>query len=51
MKFGVEFLKINYIPSPDLEFVEKEMDALFNVWTLKESWDKKWEEIKHVSFR
>ena len=44
-KFGVELFKINYIPSSDLEFMEKEIQNLEMVWQHKELWDKRWREI------
>lgn len=39
MKFGFDLFKINYIPSPDLEYMEKEIASLEDVWNTKEEWD------------
>jgi dynein heavy chain len=33
MKFGVDLFKINYVPSSDLEFMEKEITNLETVWS------------------
>lgn len=39
MKFGFDLFKISYVPSPDLEYVEKEITALEDVWNTKEEWE------------
>lgn len=36
MKFGFDLFKISYIPSQDLEFMEKEITQLVNIWKTKE---------------
>jgi dynein heavy chain len=36
MKFGFDLFKINYVPSPDLEYVEKEIAYLEDVWNTKD---------------
>ena len=45
MKFGFDLFKINYGTSPDLEFLEKEISNLEEVWNTKEDWDKYYEKI------
>jgi dynein heavy chain len=44
----VELFKINYVPSTDLEFVEKEILNLEAVWLHKEQWDKRLKEIMQL---
>jgi hypothetical protein len=38
------------VPSPDLEFVEKEIALLEKVWKQKDEWDSRWEGIKKIRF-
>lgn len=45
MKFGFDLFKINYGTSPDLEFLEKELASLEEVWNTKEEWDKYVEKV------
>lgn len=49
-KFGVELFKINYSPNVDLEYVEKEIMNMEEVWTLKNDWDNKWKELSSIRF-
>ena len=49
-KFGVELFKINYAPNADLEYVEKEIKNMEEVWTLKNNWDSKWKEMSSIKF-
>lgn len=49
-KFGVELFKINYTPNADLEFVEKEIKSLEQVWVLKNDWDSKWTDFSLLKF-
>jgi len=51
MKFGVDLFKISYVPSPDLEYVEKEIAQLEKVWKQKDEWDLRWEEINKINFQ
>jgi dynein heavy chain len=50
MKFGVDLFKIQYVPSPDLEYVEKEIANLEKVWKQKDEWDSRWEGIQKIRF-
>lgn len=50
-RFGVELFKINYIPSAELEFVEREIESLEKVWNHKESWDNRYKQIMLLKFR
>lgn len=49
-KFGVELFKINYSPNADLEYVEKEIKNLEEVWNLKNDWDNQWKEFSLIKF-
>lgn len=51
MKFGFDLFKINYVPSPDLEYVEKEISSLEDVWNTKENWDNKYKEFCKLKFK
>lgn len=42
MKFGFDLFTINYVPSPELEFMEKEIANLEDVWNTKEKWDQQY---------
>lgn len=41
MKFGFDLFKFSYIPSPELENVEKDIGVLEEIWGAKDSWDNK----------
>jgi len=41
MKFGFDLFKFSYIPSPELESVEKDIGVLEEIWGSKNSWDNK----------
>ena len=49
-RFGVELFKINYAPNADLEYVEKEIKNLEEVWNLKNEWDNKWKDFSAIKF-
>lgn len=51
MKFGFDLFKISYVPSPDLEYVEKEITALEDVWNTKEEWEQKYKEFCKIQFK
>jgi dynein heavy chain len=51
MKFGFDLFKINYVPSPDLEYVEKEITSLEDVWNTKENWDNKYKDFCKFKFK
>lgn len=50
MKFGFDLFSINYSASPDLEFMEKEISSLENVWNTKEKWDVKYRQFCTIKF-
>ena len=39
MKFGFNLFQINYITSQDLEYVEKEINNLKDIWKKRDEWD------------
>jgi dynein heavy chain len=51
MKFGFDLFKFNYLPSPDLEFMEKEIAQLSYIWHTKEEWDQFIKDIGSTAFR
>lgn len=51
MKFGFDLFKINYVSSPDLEYVEKEINQLEDVWKTKEEWDQKYKLYCALKFK
>ena len=51
MKFGFDLFKINYGTSPDLEFLEKEISNLEEVWNTKEEWDRYYEKVQNIAFK
>lgn len=51
MKFGFDLFKISYIPSPDLEFMEKEIGSLMTIWKMKEEWDQYIRNIGPIPFK
>jgi len=48
MKFGFDLFKINYGVSPDLEFLEKELGNLEEVWNTKVEWDTHMEKVYNI---
>ena len=51
MKFGVDLFGIKYLQNIDLKFIESEIQNLEDVWTLKENWDKKYEDMIQYKFK
>ena len=51
MKFGFKLFNIDYSSSSDLEAVEKNIEMLEEVWSLKLAWEKKWDELKVMKFK
>ena len=49
-RFGVELFHINYSPNSDLEYVEKEIKNLEEVWKQKTEWDNQWNEFSAIKF-
>ena len=43
MKLGLDIFSIGHPTYMDLSFVEKELQQLGTVWTLKEDWDAQWD--------
>lgn len=39
MKFGLDIFDIDPMPQPELNHVEKEINLLTEIWTVKEQWD------------
>lgn len=39
------------VPYPEVTIVEKEIEELSNIWTIKKEWDAKWDRLKDVQFR
>lgn len=50
MKFGFNLFDIHYTTPADLEYMEKEIANLMDVWKIKEDWDNKWELNKTIRF-
>lgn len=50
MKFGLDIFEIEPVQYHELAFVEREMNQLGDIWTLKEQWDGEWDAWKVVSF-
>lgn len=51
MRFGFDLFQIHYAQSSELEYVEKEIANLRDVWNTKQDWDKEWEKNKQIKFR
>lgn len=51
MKFGFDLFSISYVPSPDLDFMEKEINQLNFIWTTKDEWDTFIKTIGDTQFR
>lgn len=52
MKFGFDLFEINYSNPGDLDVVDKEIGHLWNIWGLREKWDRQYQnDIKEIGFR
>lgn len=51
MKFGLDIFDYEPINYPELNFVEREIRMLEEVWNVKEEWDNEWDEWKMIPFK
>ena len=52
MIYGFEMFEISYTSPADLDYVDKEIKNLENIWGLKEEWDQEYiKSIKDITFR
>jgi dynein heavy chain len=50
MKFGLDIFEIEPVQYHELAFVEREMNQLNEIWTVKEQWDSEWDNWKVIPF-
>lgn len=51
LKLGLDIFEMEAVPYPEVTIVEKEIEELSNIWSIKKEWDSKWETLKDVQFR
>ena len=51
MNFGLELFNIKYVPLPQLEQVEQEIENLKLIWNKKKEWNETWNKLKLVKFK
>lgn len=51
MKFGLDIFEFEATNYTELEFVEKEIEQLTEIWEIKEEWDNKYEVYKDIQFK
>ena len=52
MIFGFELFSISYTSPADLDHVDKEIQNLSNIWSLKEDWDQNYKlKVKDIKFK
>ena len=51
LKLGLDIFEMEPVPYPEVTIVEKEIEELSNIWSIKKEWDIKWDKLKDVQFR
>jgi hypothetical protein len=51
LKLGLDIFEMEPGTYTEINMVEKEIEDLSNIWTIKKDWDAKWDELKDVQFR
>jgi hypothetical protein len=50
LKFGLDIFDLEQGSYPEIVQVEKEIEFLNDMWSIKRDWDIKWDELKEVQF-
>jgi hypothetical protein len=48
LKFGLDIFELEQGSYPEIVQVEKEIEFLNDMWSVKRDWDIKWDELKEV---